>query len=79
MYPDDIPQNLLDKAECVIVFPSVLKAAFGIGGSYGRGAMTCRSGEHFNGSLGHSHDDGARRRRASDFSSAGKPPISFCW
>jgi lipid-binding SYLF domain-containing protein len=47
--PDDIPQDLLDKAECVIVYPSVLKAAFGIGGSYGRGAMTCRSGEHFTG------------------------------
>src|SRR5712691_5309713 len=47
--PDDIPQDLLDKAECVIVFPSVLKAAFVIGGSYGRGAMTCRSGEHFTG------------------------------
>ena len=43
--PDDIPQDLLDKAECVIVFPSVLKAAFVIGGSYGRGAMTCRTGE----------------------------------
>jgi SH3 domain-containing YSC84-like protein 1 len=47
--PDNIPQNLLDKAECIIVFPSVLKAAFVIGGSYGRGAMTCRSGEHFTG------------------------------
>lgn len=47
--PDNIPQDLLDKAECVIVYPSVLKAAFGIGGSYGRGAMTCRSGEHFTG------------------------------
>src|ERR1700686_300749 len=50
--PDDIPQDLLAKAECVIVFPSVLKAAFGIGGSYGRGAMTCRSGEHFTGPWG---------------------------
>ena len=50
--PDSIPQDLLDKAECVIVFPSVLKAAFGIGGSYGRGAMTCRSGEHFTGPWG---------------------------
>lgn len=50
--PDDIPQDLLDKAECVIVYPSVLKAAFGIGGSYGRGAMTCRSGEHFTGPWG---------------------------
>ena len=47
--PDDIPQDLLDKAECVIVYPSVLKAAFVIGGSYGRGAMTCRTGEHYTG------------------------------
>lgn len=50
--PDNIPQDLLDKAECVIVFPSVLKAAFLVGGSYGRGAMVCRSGEHFTGSWG---------------------------
>jgi lipid-binding SYLF domain-containing protein len=50
--PDDIPQNLLDKAECVVVFPSVLKFAIGFGGSYGRGAMVCRSGEHFNGPWG---------------------------
>ena len=47
--PDDIPEDLLNKAECVIVYPSVLKAAFGISGSYGRGAMTCRTGEHFTG------------------------------
>jgi lipid-binding SYLF domain-containing protein len=47
--PDDIPQDLLAKAECVIVYPSVLKAAFIVGGSYGRGAMTCRTGENFNG------------------------------
>ncbi len=47
--PDDIPQDLIDKAECIIVYPSVLKAAFIVGGSYGRGAMTCRSGEHFTG------------------------------
>lgn len=47
--PDDIPQDLVDKAECIIVYPSVLKAAFGIGGSYGRGAMVCRTGEHFTG------------------------------
>jgi len=50
--PDDIPQDLLDKAECVIIYPSVLKAAFVIGGSYGRGAMTCRTGEHFTGPWG---------------------------
>jgi SH3 domain-containing YSC84-like protein 1 len=47
--PDDIPQDLIDKAECIIVYPSVLKAAFIFGGSYGRGAMTCRTGEHFTG------------------------------
>jgi SH3 domain-containing YSC84-like protein 1 len=50
--PDDIPQSLLDKANCVIVLPSVLKAAFIIGGSYGRGAMTCRSGDNFQGPWG---------------------------
>ena len=48
--PDDIPANILDKAECVIVLPSVMKAAFIVGGSYGRGVMTCRSGPNFNGS-----------------------------
>jgi lipid-binding SYLF domain-containing protein len=47
--PEDIPQDLIDKAECIIIYPSVLKAAFVVGGSYGRGAMTCRSGEHFTG------------------------------
>lgn len=47
--PDDIPQDLIDKAECIIIYPSVLKAAFIVGGSYGRGAMTCRTGEHFTG------------------------------
>ena len=47
--PDNIPEDLIDKADCIIVFPSVLKAAFVVGGSYGRGAMTCRSGEHFTG------------------------------
>jgi lipid-binding SYLF domain-containing protein len=47
--PDNIPKPLLDKAECVIVIPSVLKFAIGLGGSYGRGAMSCRSGEHFTG------------------------------
>lgn len=47
--PDDLPKDLLDKAECVIVFPSVLKVAIGIGGDFGRGAITCRTGEHFTG------------------------------
>src|SRR2546422_2534923 len=50
--PDDIPQDLLDKADCVVVFPSVLKAAFIVGGSYGRGAMSCRKGEDFRGPWG---------------------------
>jgi len=47
--PEDIPQNLLNKAECVIVLPSVKKVAVGIGGSYGRGVMTCRGGADFDG------------------------------
>jgi SH3 domain-containing YSC84-like protein 1 len=50
--PDDIPQDLLDKAECVVVLPSVKKGAFGVGGSYGRGVMVCRSGEHYEGPWG---------------------------
>jgi lipid-binding SYLF domain-containing protein len=50
--PDDIPQSLMDKADCIIVIPSVLKAAFIVGGSYGRGAMTCRSGDNFRGPWG---------------------------
>src|SRR5258706_4619099 len=50
--PDTIPQDLLDKADCVVVFPSVLKAAFIVGGSYGRGAMSCRKGENFRGPWG---------------------------
>ena len=50
--PDNIPQELLDKAECVIVIPSVKKLAFGVGADYGRGAMICRTGEHFRGAWG---------------------------
>src|SRR6266481_4504419 len=50
--PDSIPKELLEKAECVIVIPSVRKLAFGVGASYGRGAMVCRKGEKFNGSWG---------------------------
>jgi len=50
--PDNIPKGILDRAECVIVFPSVKKFAIGIGGSYGRGAMSCRSGQNFTGPWG---------------------------
>jgi SH3 domain-containing YSC84-like protein 1 len=50
--PEDIPQDLLDKSYCVVVLPSVLKAAFIFGGSYGRGVMTCRRGPNFNGPWG---------------------------
>jgi lipid-binding SYLF domain-containing protein len=50
--PDGIPQDLIDKARCVIVFPSVVKAAFIVGGSYGRGVMVCRSGKDFSGPWG---------------------------
>ena len=44
-----IPRDLLNKSVCVIVYPSVLKAAFIVGGSYGRGVITCRIGEGHNG------------------------------
>src|SRR6266511_2118796 len=50
--PDGIPKDLLERAECVVVLPSVKKFAIGIGGSFGRGVMICRSGEHFTGSWG---------------------------
>jgi SH3 domain-containing YSC84-like protein 1 len=50
--PDDVPQSVIDKADCVVVLPSVLKAAFVFGGSYGRGVMTCRGGPHFRGPWG---------------------------
>ena len=50
--PDDIPKDLLDRAECVIVFPSVKKVAVGVGGSYGRGAIVCRTGAQYDGPWG---------------------------
>lgn len=50
--PDNVPQEVLDKAECVVVIPSMTKMAFGVGGSYGRGAMVCRTGAAFNGPWG---------------------------
>jgi SH3 domain-containing YSC84-like protein 1 len=50
--PDDIPQDVLNKAYCVVVLPSVVKAAFVVGGSYGRGVMACRSGANFQGPWG---------------------------
>jgi lipid-binding SYLF domain-containing protein len=50
--PDNIPQDLIDKARCVVVLPSVVKAAFIVGGSYGRGVMVCRTGDHFRGPWG---------------------------
>ena len=50
--PDDIPKNLLDKARCVIILPNVVKGAFVVGASYGRGAMVCRTGQDFSGQWG---------------------------
>src|SRR5271155_5489692 len=50
--PEDIPQDVLDKADCVVVLPSVIKFAIGVGGSYGRGVMTCRGGKDFQGPWG---------------------------
>src|SRR5271156_4149290 len=50
--PENIPHDVMEKAECVIVFPSVLKAAFVVGADYGRGAMVCRTGKEFHGRWG---------------------------
>jgi SH3 domain-containing YSC84-like protein 1 len=50
--PDSIPQSVLDKADCVVILPSVFKMSFGLGSSYGRGVMTCRGGKTFHGSWG---------------------------
>jgi lipid-binding SYLF domain-containing protein len=50
--PDNIPHELLDRAKCVVVLPSVVKAAFIFGGSYGRGVMVCRNGNDFTGTWG---------------------------
>jgi lipid-binding SYLF domain-containing protein len=50
--PDNIPRELLGKAQCVIVIPSMTKVAMGVGGSYGRGAMVCRTGKTFDGAWG---------------------------
>jgi lipid-binding SYLF domain-containing protein len=50
--PENLPRQVLDRAECVIVFPSVLRVAFGMGKEYGRGAMVCRTGKEFNGPWG---------------------------
>jgi lipid-binding SYLF domain-containing protein len=74
--PDDIPQDLIDKAECVIILPSVKKGALGIGGSFGRGVMVCAAASTTTG--------GARLRcmrskvSASDSRSAARPPTLFC-
>jgi len=76
--PENIPQELLEKAECIIVLPSVFKAAFVVGGSYGRGAMVCRTGEHFNGPWG-SPAMCALEGASADFRSAGKRRIWSFW
>jgi lipid-binding SYLF domain-containing protein len=50
--PDNLPEQVLQKAECVIVFPHEMKVAFGMGKEYGRGAMICRTGKNFRGPWG---------------------------
>jgi SH3 domain-containing YSC84-like protein 1 len=47
-----LPTSILDKADCIVIFPSVKKVAIGIGGSYGRGVMLCRKGADKDGSWG---------------------------
>ncbi len=77
--PDNIPLDLLQKAECVIVLPSVLKFAIGIGGSYGRGVMVCRGGENFGGAWGAPSMIARWKGGALGSNSAGRQPISYCW
>jgi SH3 domain-containing YSC84-like protein 1 len=55
--PESTPRFVMDRADCVIIMPSVIKGnawifSFGFGGSFGRGAMSCRTGEHFDGPWG---------------------------
>ena len=76
--PDSVPSDLLHRAECVVVMPSVMKFALGIGGSYGAGAMVCRSGDEFTGPWG----PPALYLLEAPISvsrSAAKPPTSFFW
>ena len=77
--PENIPQDVIEKAECVIVFPSVLKAAFVVGASYGRGAMVCRSGKDFRGPWGAPAMYALWKAAALVFKLADRLPISFCW
>jgi lipid-binding SYLF domain-containing protein len=76
--PDAIPQDLLDKAECVIVFPSVKKVALGVGGSYGRGVISCRGGKTFDGHWGPPAMF-ALEGASIGFQSARRRPTSSCW
>jgi lipid-binding SYLF domain-containing protein len=74
--PDNIPKPVLDKSECVIVIPSVKKIAIGVGGNYGRGAMTCRGGQSFTGA----RPPWLRWKGAiSAFNSAARPRTLCCW
>ena len=50
--PDALPKELLNKAECVAIMPSVKKFALGVGGSYGKGVLVCRGGKNFTGAWG---------------------------
>ena len=76
--PDGIPKELLNKAECVIVIPSVLKFAIGIGGDFGRGAITCRAGQHFTGHWSAPHCSRSKAQ-TSDSSWAARPRTSCYW
>src|SRR5712692_3176662 len=76
--PDNIPHELLEKAECVIVIPSVEKLAFGVGADYGRGAMICRTGEHFRGAW--ARPQCTRSKAAALVSKSAEKPLTwFCW
>ncbi len=76
--PDNIPQDLLDKAKCVVVIPSVLKAAFIVGGTYGRGALVCRSGNGYSGAWGAPASDGNAQEGGSVVGQIGRRSDLFC-
>jgi SH3 domain-containing YSC84-like protein 1 len=76
--PEGIPKELLDKVACVVIYPSVTKAAFIVGGSFGRGVISCRSGEDLNGARNASAMF-ALEGGSVDSRLAGRPPTLSCW
>jgi lipid-binding SYLF domain-containing protein len=75
---NDIPKDVLNKARCVIVYPGVRKVGVGLGVSYGRGVMVCRSGAEMDGKwaapIMYTLDTGSLGVQLGS-----SPPIMFFW